>query len=41
VNGLNLYYEIRGTGRPLVVLHGTYMTIELLGKLVLELARSR
>jgi pimeloyl-ACP methyl ester carboxylesterase len=41
VNGLNLYYEIYGTGRPLVVLHGAYMTIELLGKLVPELARSR
>ncbi len=41
VNGLNLYYEIHGTGQPLVVLHGSFMTIELLGKLVHELARSR
>lgn len=22
VNGINLYYEIHGTGRPLVLLHG-------------------
>jgi pimeloyl-ACP methyl ester carboxylesterase len=28
VNGLNTYYEIHGTGWPLVVLHGAYMTIE-------------
>jgi pimeloyl-ACP methyl ester carboxylesterase len=41
VNGLNMYYEIHGTGQPLVVLHGAFMTIELMGKLVTELARSR
>jgi pimeloyl-ACP methyl ester carboxylesterase len=41
VNGLNMYYEIHGTGQPLVVLHGSFMTIELLGKLVPELAASR
>jgi pimeloyl-ACP methyl ester carboxylesterase len=41
VNGVNMYYEIHGAGRPLVVLHGAFMTIELFGKLVPELARSR
>jgi pimeloyl-ACP methyl ester carboxylesterase len=41
VNGLHMYYEIHGTGQPLVVLHGSFMTIELMGKLVPELARSR
>ncbi|HLZ69940.1 MAG TPA: alpha/beta hydrolase [Dehalococcoidia bacterium] len=41
VNGLKMYYEIHGTGQPLVVLHGSFMTIELMGKLVPELARSR
>jgi pimeloyl-ACP methyl ester carboxylesterase len=41
VNGLNMYYEIHGTGQPLVVLHGAFMTIELMGKLIPELARSR
>ena len=28
VNGLRMYYEVRGTGRPLVLLHGGLMTIE-------------
>jgi pimeloyl-ACP methyl ester carboxylesterase len=41
VNGLEMYYEIHGTGQPLVVLHGSFMTIELMGKLVPELARGR
>jgi pimeloyl-ACP methyl ester carboxylesterase len=41
VNGLNMYYEIHGAGQPLVVLHGAYMTIELMGKLVSGLAASR
>jgi pimeloyl-ACP methyl ester carboxylesterase len=29
VNGIDLYYEVHGTGRPLVLLHGGLMTIEL------------
>jgi pimeloyl-ACP methyl ester carboxylesterase len=29
VNGLKLYYEVHGSGRPLVLLHGGLMTIEL------------
>jgi pimeloyl-ACP methyl ester carboxylesterase len=41
VNGLKMYYEIHGSGQPLVVLHGAFMTIELMGKLIPELARSR
>jgi pimeloyl-ACP methyl ester carboxylesterase len=41
VNGLNLYYEIHGTGRPLVLLHGAFMTIEALGDLVPALAKTR
>src|SRR5688572_27954133 len=28
VNGLQMYYEIHGTGEPLVLLHGAYMSIE-------------
>ncbi len=28
VNGLSMYYEIHGAGRPLVLLHGAFMTIE-------------
>jgi pimeloyl-ACP methyl ester carboxylesterase len=41
VNGLRLYYEIHGAGQPLVVLHGSFMTIELMGRLIPELARGR
>ena len=42
VNGLQLYYEIRGTGRPLVLLHGGLLTIDLnFGPLLEPLAASR
>lgn len=29
VNGLKMYYEVYGKGKPLVLLHGSYMTIPL------------
>src|SRR5690349_6819459 len=29
VNGLKLYYEVHGNGKPLVLLHGSYMNIPL------------
>lgn len=42
VNGLKMYYEIHGTGRPLVMLHGALSTIEIdLGKVIPLLAKSR
>jgi pimeloyl-ACP methyl ester carboxylesterase len=42
VNGLDLWYEIHGTGRPLVLLHGGLMTIDLnFGSLLEPLARDR
>jgi hypothetical protein len=42
VNGLQLYYEIHGSGRPLVLLHGGLMTIGLnFGPLQEPLAASR
>lgn len=42
VNGLKIYYEIQGTGSPLVLLHGGLCTIEAcLGKLRPSLARTR
>ena len=41
VDGLELYYEIHGSGEPLVVLPGAYMTVELMGDLVPALAKSR
>ena len=34
VNGLDLYYEIHGSGQPLVLLPGGFMTIEAMGELV-------
>jgi len=42
VNGLQLYHEIRGSGRPLVLLHGGLLTIDLnFGPLLGPLAASR
>lgn len=41
VNGLQMYYEIHGAGQPLVVLHGAYMTIELMGEYIPAFARTR
>jgi len=41
VNGLSMYYEIHGEGPPLLLLHGAYMTIDLMGPLLPGLARSR
>lgn len=41
INGLNLYYEIHGSGQPLVLLPGAYMTIEAMGAIVPQLAATR
>jgi pimeloyl-ACP methyl ester carboxylesterase len=41
VNDLNLYYEIHGEGRPLVLLHGAYMTIDMMAPLLAPLAAQR
>lgn len=41
VNGLEMYYEIHGTGKPLIVIHGAYMTIDAIGALIPNLAASR
>jgi pimeloyl-ACP methyl ester carboxylesterase len=42
VNGLRMYYEVHGTGRPLVLLHGGLMTIDLsFGDIWPELATDR
>lgn len=41
VNGLRMYYEIEGAGRPLVLLHGGVCTIEVcLGKVRAPLAKT-
>ncbi len=41
VNGLNLYYEIHGSGEALVLLPGGFMTVEAMGEIVLQLAATR
>jgi pimeloyl-ACP methyl ester carboxylesterase len=41
VNGVKMYYEIHGTGLPLVVLHGAFMTIGAMGAIVAALAEAR
>ena len=41
VGDVRMYHEIRGSGRPLVVLHGAYMTVDLMGPIVPDLAASR
>jgi pimeloyl-ACP methyl ester carboxylesterase len=42
VNGLNMYYEIHGTGRPLVLLHGGLSTIDVdFGRVLPGFAKSR
>jgi pimeloyl-ACP methyl ester carboxylesterase len=42
VNGLEIYYEVHGSGRPLVLLHGAGMTIDLCwGAWLPELAETR
>jgi pimeloyl-ACP methyl ester carboxylesterase len=40
VNGIHLYYETHGSGRPLVLLHGGLMSGEAFGPLVPALAAS-
>ena len=42
VNGINVYYEVYGDGRPLVLLHGAFFTIEMnWAHLIPELSKTR
>ena len=41
VNGIRLYYETHGTGRPLILLHGGLGAIEMFGPNLPALARGR
>jgi pimeloyl-ACP methyl ester carboxylesterase len=41
VNGLKLYYEIHGSGEPLILLHGGVVGIPMLGPILSELSQSR
>jgi pimeloyl-ACP methyl ester carboxylesterase len=36
-----MYYEVHGAGRPLLLLHGAYMTIDAMGEVLSRLAESR
>ncbi|MDX6224818.1 MAG: hypothetical protein QOE64_1194 [Frankiales bacterium] len=38
VNGINLYYETHGTGRPMILLHGGLMSGEMFGPILPTLA---
>ncbi|HEX3935516.1 MAG TPA: alpha/beta hydrolase [Puia sp.] len=42
VNGIKVYYEVYGQGRPIVLLHGAFYTIEMnWGQLIPELSKTR
>ena len=42
VNGIKVYYEVYGEGRPLVLLHGAFMTIDMnWGQLIPGLSKTR
>lgn len=40
VNGMQMYYEVSGSGEPLIVLHGAYMNIPTMGAIIPLLART-
>jgi len=41
-NGTKVYYEVYGNGKPIVLIHGAFYTIELnWGQLIPELAKTR
>jgi pimeloyl-ACP methyl ester carboxylesterase len=41
VNGLKMYYEVHGKGKPLVLLHGAFGTAEVWARVLPTLAKSR
>lgn len=41
INGLDIYYETYGSGEPLILLPGGFMTVEAMGALVPQLAATR
>ena len=42
VNGIKVYYQAYGEGRPIVLLHGAFMTIDgNRGQLIPELSKTR
>jgi len=40
VNGMRMYYEVSGSGEPLIILHGAYMNIPTMGAIIPELAKT-
>ena len=40
VNGMQMYYEVSGTGNALIVLHGAYMNIPSMGSIIPKLAET-
>ncbi|MDR3025086.1 alpha/beta hydrolase [Chryseobacterium sp.] len=42
VNGIKVYYEVYGKGKPVILLHGAFMTIDMnWGELIPELSKTR
>jgi len=41
VNGLKMYYEVHGTGQPLVMLHGGFGVVGMFEQLTTQLAQTR
>jgi pimeloyl-ACP methyl ester carboxylesterase len=41
VDDLSMYYEIHGRGSPLILLHGAFMTIDMMGPILAGLAATR
>jgi pimeloyl-ACP methyl ester carboxylesterase len=41
VNGLKMYYEVHGSGKPLVLLHGAFGTVEGWATILPQLAKTR
>ncbi len=42
VNGIKIYYEVYGSGKPIVLLHGAFMTIDgNWGQIIPELSKTR
>jgi pimeloyl-ACP methyl ester carboxylesterase len=42
VNGISIYYEVYGSGKPLVLLHGAFMNIDMnWGQMIPELIKTR
>jgi len=39
VNGVKLYYEMRGTGKPLILLHANGLTHKIFGRIIEPLSR--